>query len=62
MHSSIYSIIVISYLMFCRISMQMCVYDVFAIRLSSFACYNTVSYYDTTLTSFFINYCAILAF
>jgi hypothetical protein len=37
----------------------MCEHDVFASRLSSrlscFVCHDTVSYYDTTLTSLFIN-------
>jgi hypothetical protein len=36
--------------MFCRISMQIRVHDVFAIRLFSFACHDTILYYDTTLT------------
>jgi hypothetical protein len=49
------SIIIISYLMIYRIWMQICVHDAFAIRLSSFACHNTVSYHDTTSTSLFIN-------
>jgi hypothetical protein len=30
--------------------MQICVRDLFAIKLSSFKCYDTISYYDTTLT------------
>jgi hypothetical protein len=34
----------------------MCEQDVFASRLSYFACHDTVSYYDTTHTSLFINY------
>jgi hypothetical protein len=33
----------------------MCEQDVFASRLSYFACHDTVSYYDTTHTSLFIN-------
>jgi hypothetical protein len=32
--------------MFCIISMQIGVYDVFAIKFSRFTCYDTVSYYD----------------
>jgi hypothetical protein len=43
--------------MFYRISMQLCGYDVFVIALSNFMCYDTVSYYDTSLTSLFINWC-----
>jgi hypothetical protein len=42
--------------------MQVCVHDVFATSLSSFACHDNVSYYDTTLTSLFINYCVTSAF
>jgi hypothetical protein len=42
--------------------MQMCVHDVFATSFSSFACHDTVSYYDTNLTSLFINCCATSAF
>jgi hypothetical protein len=42
--------------------MQICVHDVFAIRFSCFACHDMVSYYNTTLTSLFINYCAISDF
>jgi hypothetical protein len=42
--------------------MQIYVQDVFAIRLFSFTYYDTVSYYDITLTSLFINYCAISIF
>jgi hypothetical protein len=34
----------------------------FASTLFSFVCHDTVSYYDTTLTSLFINYCATLDF
>jgi hypothetical protein len=37
-------------------------HDVFASRLSCFACYDTVSYYDTTPTSLFINCYAISDF
>jgi hypothetical protein len=44
--------------MFFRISMQIYGYDVFGIALSSFTCYDTVSYYDTSLTSLFINWYA----
>jgi hypothetical protein len=37
--------------------MQICVQDVFDIKFSCFMCYDTVSTYDTTLTSL-INCCA----
>jgi hypothetical protein len=37
--------------------MQICVYDVFATKFSSFTCYDTVSYYDTTPISHVINWC-----
>jgi hypothetical protein len=40
----------------------MCVHDVFATSLSSFVCHDTVSYYDTTPTSLFIDCCATSAF
>jgi hypothetical protein len=40
----------------------MCEHDVFASRLPCFACLDTVSYYDTTPTSLFINCYAILDF
>jgi hypothetical protein len=33
----------------------MCEYDVFPSRLSCYVCHDTVSYYDTTSTSLFIN-------
>jgi hypothetical protein len=36
----------------------MCVLDLFAIELSSFTWYDTISSYDTTLTCFLINYSA----
>jgi hypothetical protein len=48
--------------MFYRISMQICGYDAFVITLSSFTCYDTVSYYDTILISLIINWCATSAF
>jgi hypothetical protein len=38
-------IIVLLYLMFYRISMQICGYDTFVIVLSSFTCYDIVSYH-----------------
>jgi hypothetical protein len=53
MHSII---IVLSYLLFCRISMQICVQNVFVTNFSRLTCYDTISWYDTTLTSLFINY------
>jgi hypothetical protein len=31
--------------------MQICVYDVFATKISNFMCYDTVSTYDTSLIS-----------
>jgi hypothetical protein len=40
----------------------MCEQDVFASRLSYFTCHDTVSYYDTTHTSLFINYHTTLDF
>jgi hypothetical protein len=40
----------------------MCEHDVFASRISCFACHDTVSYYDTILTSLFINYHGISNF
>jgi hypothetical protein len=40
----------------------MCVHDVFATSLSSFACHDTVSYYDTNPATLFINCCATSAF
>jgi hypothetical protein len=42
--------------------MQICVQDVFAINFSRLTCYDTVSWYDTTLTSLLINYGATSAF
>jgi hypothetical protein len=48
--------------MFYRISMQICGYDAFVIALFSFTCYDTVSYYDTSLISLIINWCATSAF
>jgi hypothetical protein len=33
----------------------MCEHDVFPSRLSCYVCHDTVSYYDTTHTSLFIN-------
>jgi hypothetical protein len=48
--------------MFYTISMQICGYHAFVIALSSFTCYDTVSYYDTTLISLIINWCATSAF
>jgi hypothetical protein len=50
------SIIVSLYLMICRISMQNCVQDLFDTIFSRYTCYDTVSTYDTTLISLFINY------
>jgi hypothetical protein len=41
--------------MFCKISMQIYVHDVFDIKFSSFTCYDTVSTYDITPTSLLIN-------
>jgi hypothetical protein len=38
--------------------MQMCVHDVFVIKFSWFVCHDTVSYYDTTLISHLIKWCA----
>jgi hypothetical protein len=49
--------IISSYLMFYRISIQISVHDVFAIKFTSFTCYDTVSYYDTTPISHVINWC-----
>jgi hypothetical protein len=57
-----HSIITLPYYVFCRISMQMCVYDVFTIKFSSFTCYDTVSYFDTTLIYILINLCATTKF
>jgi hypothetical protein len=55
-YNIIHIIIVSLYLILYRISMQIRGHDVFAIKLSSFTCYDIVSYYDTTtLISFFIN-------
>jgi hypothetical protein len=48
--------------MFYKISMQICEYDVFIIALFSFICYNTVSYYDTSLIFLIINWCTTLVF
>jgi hypothetical protein len=48
--------------MFYIISMEICEYDAFAIAFSSFTCYDTVSYYDTSLISVIINWCTISAF
>jgi hypothetical protein len=48
--------------MFYKILMQFCVHDVFGIKFSSFTCYDTVLYYDTTHISLtlliVINWCA----
>jgi hypothetical protein len=44
--------------MFYRISMQICEYDVLVINFFSTTCHDTVSYYDTILTSLLINYYA----
>jgi hypothetical protein len=56
---SSYSIIVLLYSIFYTISMQICGYDAFVIALSSFTCYNTVSYYDTCLIFFACIKCMI---
>jgi hypothetical protein len=48
--------------MFYRISMQICGYDAFIIALSNFSCYHILSYYDTSLISLIINWCATSAF
>jgi hypothetical protein len=48
--------------MICRISMQICVQDLFDIIFSSYTCYDTVSTYDTTIISLIINYTDISAF
>jgi hypothetical protein len=37
---------------------NICVHDVYASIFFSFVCHDTVSYYDTTLTSIFTNCCA----
>jgi hypothetical protein len=42
--------------------MQIWVHIVFVIRFSSFACYDAVSYYDTTISSHFVNCCVTLMF
>jgi hypothetical protein len=42
--------------------MQICVQDVFDTNFSRLMCHDTVSWYDTTLTSLLINYGATLAF
>jgi hypothetical protein len=56
------SIVLISYLIFYIVSMQIYVHDVFDIRLFFFACYHTISYYGITLTSLFIYYHPTSAF
>jgi hypothetical protein len=38
--------------------MQICGHDAFSIEFPSSSCHDTVSYYDTTLTSLLINYSA----
>jgi hypothetical protein len=38
--------------------MQICGQDAFPIKFSSSLCHDTVSYYDTTVTSLLLNYCA----
>jgi uncharacterized membrane protein len=40
----------------------MCVHDAFVNNFFSFTCYDTVSYYDTTLISHLIYYCDISHF
>jgi hypothetical protein len=37
--------------------MQICGYDALSIKFPSSLCHDTVSYYDTTLTSLLIDYC-----
>jgi hypothetical protein len=37
-------------------------YNAFVITLSCFTCYDIISYYDTSLISLIINWCATLAF
>jgi hypothetical protein len=48
--------------MFYKILMQIYGYDLFFIALSSFTCYDDVSYYETSLISLIINWCTTSAF
>jgi hypothetical protein len=59
---TMHSIIVLLYLLFYRISMQICVQDIFVTNFSRLTCYDTVSWYDTTLISLLINYGVTSAF
>jgi hypothetical protein len=50
------SIIYSSYLLFCSISIQMCVQELLGLNISRNMRYDIVSTYDTLIFSLFINY------
>jgi hypothetical protein len=53
--SIMYGIIYLLYLLFCSISIQMCVQDLLKFNVSRNVCYDIVSTYDTLISSLFIN-------